>query len=408
MSNYILPLKAPTPLPASGVDVVTFKVWKNTLIAHIQQDANHYLFMPGGLYSTWRASEHGVRIEQLHEEDSDKTALDDKRAHDPALLTAREHTAALSRLLSKRNALLAKFIVHIATLCHYNEQDDVNLLSTSLEWIFDYLRKHYGLETKGANFMNISDHVFKKGTNYNSFYKQYRASFSDNLRKKDDKVKYKNDAVLAEDEKLSPSFENAIILWTLEKIDPRLPGKVKKNYGHQMVGDVTLKDIQPVVFENISWMLEDLDNEATTKAFASLTTEDQPSLSAITFRGGRGGRGGKFQRGIGSGRGTNNNLNHNRGFGGNKSFSKSTTVTDKFCRICNLAGSDPRIYTSHEIGNCSRLTIRDLESLKSSLVLNGMIAMDETEYEPAEPTYVLQPGWDDDEAQDLQTSPGSD
>jgi len=109
--------------------------------------------------------------------------------------------------------------------------------------------------------MNISEHVFKKGTPYNTFYKQYRASFIDNLRKRGDIVTYRNGFALTEDEKLSPSFENAIILWTLEKIDPRLPAKVKRDYGHQMTGNITLKDVQPVVFENITTMLEDLRQE---------------------------------------------------------------------------------------------------------------------------------------------------
>lgn len=69
------------------------------------------------------------------------------------------------------------------------------------------------------------------------FYKQYRASFTDNLRKTGDIVIFKNNQALTEDEQLSPSFENAIVLWTLEKIDPRLPSKVKKDYGHQMTGN---------------------------------------------------------------------------------------------------------------------------------------------------------------------------
>ena len=55
-TNYVLPLKAPAPLPADGVDIVKFKVWKNTLVAHIQQDANHHQFMPGGIYQTWIAA----------------------------------------------------------------------------------------------------------------------------------------------------------------------------------------------------------------------------------------------------------------------------------------------------------------------------------------------------------------
>ena len=73
--NYILPLKAPTPLPASGVDVVMFKVWKNTLIAHVEQDANHHHFLPGGLYSQWIAADDGARIQALHEADHDLAVI---------------------------------------------------------------------------------------------------------------------------------------------------------------------------------------------------------------------------------------------------------------------------------------------------------------------------------------------
>ena len=71
-TSYILPLKAPNPLPATGVDVVTFKEWKNTLVAHIQQDKNHHHFMEDGKYSTWQAAEFGRRIAQLHDEDPEK------------------------------------------------------------------------------------------------------------------------------------------------------------------------------------------------------------------------------------------------------------------------------------------------------------------------------------------------
>ena len=49
--NYILPLKAPAPLPATGVTIVTFEVWKNTLISHMEQDANRHHFLPGGKYA---------------------------------------------------------------------------------------------------------------------------------------------------------------------------------------------------------------------------------------------------------------------------------------------------------------------------------------------------------------------
>ena len=396
--SYVLPLKAPAPLPASGVDIVTFKVWKNTLVAHIAQDANHYHYMPGGKYATWQAADLGYRISVLHARDPDKLVIDAKTN-----ITAAAREAELDRLLVTRNAQLAKFVTHVATLCHHTENDDVTNYSTSLEWIFDYLRKHYGLTTKGANFMNIAEHIFKAGTPHQTFYKQYRASFVDNLRKTGDRIVFKNNLPLTEDEKLTPSFENAIVLWTLEKIDARLPAKVKKDYGHQMTGDITLRDLQPVIFENINSMIEDLDQAHTTKAFAAQVIDDQTSLNALTNRN--------------RDRPRNRPLsfrpkapNTNRPFRNQplRHPTPKTQITDKFCRICNLAGSDPRIYTSHEIGTCSRLTVRDMESLRNDLVLNGMATLPQEDDCPAEPDYVLQPGWDDDEALQYQQTGDSE
>ena len=393
-TSYILPLKAPTPLPASGVDTVTFKVWKNTLVAHIQQDANHHYFMPGGMYDQWRAAEYGTRIEQLDDEDPDKLTIDGKLER----LGGDVHRAELVKLLGTRNAQLSKYITHIATLCHHTENDDVTNHSTSLQWIFDYLLKHYGLETKGANFMDISKHSFKQGTPFQTFYKQYRASFVDNLRKQGDVVVYKNDFVLTEDEKLSPSFENAIILWSLEKIDPRLPAKVKKNYGHQMTGNVTLKDIQPVIFENISGMIDELDQAQTAKAYALQTFDEDTSLNAINFQNKS-----RAQSKITNQRKSAGNRqfpSSNRGYHTQRQVTRNPSNSNKFCRICSLAGSSPQVYLSHEIWDCGRLSAKDLHSLKSSMVLNGIIDIQNEELE--EPSFEPQPGWDDLEWDDNQ------
>ena len=387
--SYILPLKAPAPLPATGVDVVTFKVWANTLRAHLEQDAHHHHFLPGGQYASWQPAEGGQRIEQLHDDDSDKITADGKLDR----IGARAHQAELDTILQRRNAQLSKFITHIATLCHHTENDDITNSSISLDWILDYLRKHYGLTTKGANFLNIAEHTYKQGTPYQTFYKQYRAAFLDNLRKQGDRIQFKNDQIMLEDEKLSPSFENAIVLWALEKIDPRLPSKVKKNYGYQMTGNTTLKDVQPVIFENVEAMLEELDQAQTAKSFALQSIDDEATLNALrsqsreSFRGSRPfvSRGRIANRA----RTTRNTYQHQ-----NKPLSRNNSVPEKFCRICNLAGSDSRVYSSHEIGNCSRLTFRDLESLKKNLVLNGIT----TEEEQLEPEYSLQPGCDDEEA----------
>ena len=191
------------------------------------------------------------------------------------------YNAERNRLLNKRKAQLAKFITHIATLCHHTENDDITNHSTSLDWMFQYLKRHYCSETKGANFMNVSEHTCKKGSRYQTFYKQYLASFINNLRKQGDVVCYKNNLTLLEDEKLTRTFENAIVLWALDKIDPRLPAKVKRNYGHQMTGNKTLCDVQPVIFEHIDSMLEELKQSQTSKLLASQSLADCVDLQAI-------------------------------------------------------------------------------------------------------------------------------
>ena len=95
--------------------------------------------MEGGRYAAWRAAGLGVHIQRLVDNDPDKVILDGKRDR----LGQAAYYAELTELLGKRNAQLAKFITHIATLCHHTENDDVTNHSTSMVWVFDYLKRHY-------------------------------------------------------------------------------------------------------------------------------------------------------------------------------------------------------------------------------------------------------------------------
>ena len=158
-----------------------------------------------------------------------------------------------------------------------------------------------------------------------------------------------------------------------------------------MTGNTTLRDIQSVVFENIPGMLEELDTAEHTKAHA-LAIPETPNLNALhSRRGSGGGRGGR-----GAWRG-----GHCSGPASTSRFPAKTKSDKLFCRMCFLAVTEPQVHTSHEIGRCSRLTIADMESLKGALVLNSMITV--TEAEDDNPDYFLQPGWDDVEAEQLQT-----
>ena len=59
------------------------------------------------------------------------------------------------------------------------------------------------------------------------------------------------DELLAEDESISPTLKQTIVPWALISIDPRLPEKVERDFGHLMKNNVTLAELQITIFQQI-------------------------------------------------------------------------------------------------------------------------------------------------------------
>jgi hypothetical protein len=63
---------------------------------------------------------------------------------------------------------------------------------------------------------------------YQSFYLKFKASICSNLKKKGDVVEFLNGELL-EDEILSPTFEEIIVLWCIEKIGSKFVSNFLNN-----------------------------------------------------------------------------------------------------------------------------------------------------------------------------------
>ena len=176
-----LRLKPPSPLPQGPVSKVAFKVFTNQMRAYLEQDYINYMFLPEGCYSEWRAKQEGRQIQTLADTDPENQKLlqQAEAARDQNRI---DLPAEQNRLLLTRNAQLTKFVTLIAILCYYTEQDDIMQCSTSFDWIIRYLKQHYNLESRGEHFMDILDVVYTADTPYQTFFKQFRAGFIDNLR----------------------------------------------------------------------------------------------------------------------------------------------------------------------------------------------------------------------------------
>ena len=371
-------LNQPKELPATGLSTVQFKPWKNHVITFLMQDPDNQEFLSGGMYEEWIAASDnpdktGERISLVQVKAEDMTMNermltpflgevslhDAKTKNDHRELLAEAKEKQKKKLKTARNNQLARMIQHIASFVHYTEQDDIVQNSTSVRWIWMYLEDHYNIAPKGANFLRITKHHYKSGVLPATFYKEFRASFLDNLRKKDEPIgTRKPGAKLKEDEVLSPSFEDAIVLWTLEKIDPRLPMKVSKEYEHRLGQGTYLSDLHSSIFQAIPSMIEDLD-QASGRAIRAQPDVEMDAFNPTVFPDGRRGRsgcGGARGRGAPRGRAPRGTARGQaRGSG-----AAGRAWSEKFCKFCQLAGSAAPVYESHNSRDCSMSTLRAL------------------------------------------------
>lgn len=379
-----LKLSPPAILPSTGVTSVSFKAWQRQLTAYLEQDAASPLFLPDGLYTTWRArGKNRTRIAALHVDDQERLDLMNRLV--AAIAARRDHpndqrqdqytqddrTRDLAALLQIRNSQLSKFITLITVLCPYTLTNNLDQLSTSFAWLFNYLEQYYQIQKTGAHFLSISDIRFNPGDSYENFYMELHGAVEDSLRKGGELLLFRNNEPLAEDEEMSPTLENMIVLMWLERIDPRLPKKVSATFAHQMVGNTSLRDLQPTICARLSSLLQEMDDAAANRASLHAAEAQAATATAAAFSV----RGNPRQRGQRRGN------NSNRG----KSL-------NKFCRVCFLLNKgSPNVYTSHNIITCSKLSDRD----KQEMTRGAAMTVEEESDDPDNPTLI--PGWDTDE-----------
>ena len=397
-------LSPPNVLPEQNLTSAKFKAWQLTLYNFLDQDLENEQFLPGGRYATWTAANASPRgpkgritalfafvdgTSPRHHRD-DTITDDDVKAEvnkkDPTVVggaTAfdRKDAAALARkkaemeedMLGIRNRQLTKMIQLVCQVVNDTEVPQIFGDSTSVPWIWEYIQRHYNIQSKGVNFLKLAQITYKSGENPQTFYAQFRSAMVDNLRKAGDARNHlMPGARLEVDEVVSPTMDDAMVLWTLEKIDPRLPAQVAREYEGRLDKDTHLIDLQAMIFQRVPRMLEAIDREAglSALAFASAsapmggvpTTECSPTCSAFSSFRGRGGRG----RPSGAGRG--------RGSGGGPggvALSPTTGLprTPKFCMICFKQSKppNPKVYTSHNTVSCNAFSTSDRRDMLAAL-----------------------------------------
>ena len=357
----------PTQLPDREVSETQFKIWLEELEVYLSQEEKFQVFLEGGDYALWESQEENTnRITEL--KGGDLTRPNRSGPSDTAKL--KERIRDLRTVLS----IVGKCV----SQGHY---EAVMRHSTSMESIFKNLRCDYDIQQKGIHLLNILDVKYEPSKQTPiAFYNQYRTLIANNLAKKSDIIKYKNET-MKHDEKMSPMVEDLVLLNVIKLIDPRLPKHVKQHYTHKMSSAHRLMDFKNDIMNNVTNFVQDIDKE---EQLSSIRADDSPRLAWI---------GGKQQR-----------RQPQKQAGWKKTRQQNQRM---YCRLCHKCGLPKEVYTSHNIGDqkCTQLSARDKQHLQLVSKLNKISSIqgeDDLESDDEE-NYAREFGYEnEDETSDNQ------
>ena len=120
------------------------------------------------------------------------------------------------------------------------------------------------------NIIDICDINYDDSDDILSFYEKFRRTISLNLKKTGYKL---GDAYLLQDEIISPTFEEVIIIWCLDKINSNLSPKIKSNFHEKLNTGVSINEFKSEIFNFFS--SKQFSEEIKSKAIKCKTCSRQ-------------------------------------------------------------------------------------------------------------------------------------
>ena len=167
-------------------------------------------------------------------------------------------TPSESRKTAQQKAnLLDLMLGQIANFCPVIARNCIVRNSSSLSDIWSMIRLHYGFQSTGAHFLDFCDIKYESDERPEDLYQRILAFVEDNLLTSDGGITHHGDPIL-EDEDLTPTIENFIVLQWLHLLHPDLPKIVKQRYGTELRSR-TLASLKPEISQALTSLLESVE-----------------------------------------------------------------------------------------------------------------------------------------------------
>ena len=191
------------------------------------------------------------------------------------------------------------------------------------------IRAHYGFQSSGSHFLDFSNIKLEPGERHEDLYQRLMAFIDDNLLLKGNGITHHSETI-TEDEELSPSLENIVVLTWLRLIHEDLPALVKQRYGTEL-RTRTLASIKTEISQAMDSLLDNIRSGEEAKVL----------------------RTGSYSNAFQS-RQSKGQLYNNR-------YNSSSRTSKKTCALCK---SNSRPY-NHYLSQCSYLPEDDRKFLSS-------------------------------------------
>ena len=243
----------------------SFENWKQNLIYTLSLDPNFAPFLVEG--ASWAKK---TKTQPLRGFTSDGDDIPEGTRR-----TAEQKTNMLELMLGQ-----------IANFCPIISRNTIVKSSTSTESIWNAIRLHFGFQATGAHFVDLNDIRLQPNERPEDLYQRLMAFVEDSLLKGNGNLTHHNEPI-TEDEELSPTLENFIVLTWLRLINPALPKLVKQRYGTELRSR-TLASIKPEISQAMTSLLDEIASSDEAKIMRAETSRFGSSTNRYRFNPPRG------------------------------------------------------------------------------------------------------------------------
>lgn len=232
--------------------VNSFENWRQNLLYSLSLDQNFAPFLTET--ARWEKKTRNVPLRGMVSDNEDT----------PGARTAQQKVTMLELMLGQ-----------IANFCPVISRSTVVKNSTSVQDIWQAIRLHYGFQSTGGHFIDFADIRLEADERPEDLYQRLVAFAEDNLLQAGGVITH-HSIRCTEDEELSPTAENLIVLTWLRLIHSELPRLVKQRYGTEL-RTRTLASIKPEISQALPSLLDEINSHEGSRVMRTALSTYRPT-----------------------------------------------------------------------------------------------------------------------------------